>query len=104
MSGKTALKLFGIGASLFLVSLLTSTCSGPSPKTTTTTTASSPLLLVSPNDFWGNMKPIVSVKELMRDLIDPFSDYIFEAVKTDVTRKGVFDTLPKTQEDWDKIR
>jgi len=50
------------------------------------------------------MKPIVSVKELMRDLIDPIADNIFDAVKTTTTTKGVEETMPRTDEDWDKIR
>jgi len=50
------------------------------------------------------MKPVVSVKELMRDTLDPISDNIFNAVATVVTEKGVVDTVPKTDEDWDKIR
>ena len=33
-----------------------------------------------PQKLWGDMKPVVSVKELMRDLIDPLADNIFEAV------------------------
>jgi hypothetical protein len=56
------------------------------------------------NALWGEMKPVVSVKELMRDMLDPISDNIFNSVGTVVTDKGTFDTLPKTDEDWDKIR
>jgi hypothetical protein len=54
--------------------------------------------------LWGDMKPVVSVKELMRYTIDPASDYIFDAVSTTVERGGVKERLPKTDEDWDKIR
>jgi hypothetical protein len=50
------------------------------------------------------MKPVVSVKELMRDMIDPASDYIFDAVKIESTRSGTVETMPKTDEDWEKIR
>jgi|KBSSwiStaDraftv2_1062776.scaffolds.fasta_scaffold05980_7 hypothetical protein len=54
--------------------------------------------------LWGDMKPIVSVKELMRDLIDPLADNIFDAVSTVITMQGTIETAPKTEEDWNKIR
>ncbi len=57
-----------------------------------------------PAQLWGDMRPVVSVKELMRDLIDPLADNIFNAVSTVSTEQGTFETAPKTQEDWDKIR
>ena len=47
---------------------------------------------------------MVSVKELMKYMIDPVADNIFNAVSTVITEKGVVDTEPKTDEDWDKIR
>ena len=54
--------------------------------------------------LWGDMSPVVSVKELMRDLIDPLADNIFNAVSTVMTMQGTIETAPKTEEDWDKIR
>ena len=54
--------------------------------------------------LWGDMKPVVSVKELMRDLIDPLADNIFDAVSTVITEKGTIETAPKTEEDWNRIR
>ena len=55
--------------------------------------------------MWGDMKPIVSVKELMRDFIDPASDYVFDSIGTVVTKKGgVVEKFPKTDEDWDHLR
>ena len=50
------------------------------------------------------MKPVVSVKELMRYMIDPVSDNIFDAVGTVVTKQGVVDTSPTTDADWEKIQ
>jgi hypothetical protein len=50
------------------------------------------------------MKPVVSVKELMRDMLDPASDFIFDSVSTVVTRKGSITTVPKTDADWEKLR
>jgi hypothetical protein len=54
--------------------------------------------------LWGEMKPVVSVKELMRFVIDPASDYVFDAVGIVEGKKGRVETSPKTDEDWEKIR
>jgi hypothetical protein len=55
-------------------------------------------------ELWGTMTPVVSVKELMRDFIDPASDYVFDAVGIVSTHKSVVETAPKSDADWDKIR
>ena len=54
--------------------------------------------------LWGELSPVVSVKELMRDLIDPLADNIFNAVSTVLTMQGTVETAPKTEEDWNRIR
>jgi hypothetical protein len=54
--------------------------------------------------LWGDLKPVVSVKELMRDMIDPASDYIFDAVGIVNSKRGDVETKPKTDADWEKIR
>jgi hypothetical protein len=54
--------------------------------------------------MWGDMKPVVSVKDLMRNMIDPASDYIFDAVKVEVSKSGTVERLPKTDADWETIR
>jgi cytochrome c556 len=54
--------------------------------------------------LWGDMKPVVSVKELMRDMIDPIADNIFDSVAIIVDKSGTKEFLPKTDEDWEKIR
>ena len=62
-----------------LICLILSACSSPS----LAPPQSAPALPapVSPQQLWGDLKPVVSVKELMRDMIDPASDFIFDAVK-----------------------
>ena len=50
------------------------------------------------------MKPVVSVKELMADLIDPASDYVFDAVSTTIGAKGIVEVEPRTDEDWARVR
>jgi hypothetical protein len=81
-------------AGLFVLGVLPSSCSSSKP---TQAPAHGP-------ELWGDLKPVVSVKELMRDMIDPLSDNIFDAVRSEVTDKGVVETVPKTDEDWEKIR
>ena len=51
--------------------------------------------------LWGDMKPVVSVKELMRDMIDPIADNIFDSVAIIVDKNGTKEYLPKTDEDWE---
>src|SRR5437763_15746920 len=54
--------------------------------------------------LWGDLKPVVSVKELMRDMLDPASDFIFDSVSTVTSKKGVVETFPRNDKDWEKIR
>jgi hypothetical protein len=50
------------------------------------------------------MKPVVSVKELMRDLIDPLADNIFDSVAIVIDKNGTVERKPTTEADWDQIR
>ncbi|PWT85206.1 MAG: hypothetical protein C5B57_03400, partial [Blastocatellia bacterium] len=50
------------------------------------------------------LKPLVSIKELMENIIDPIADNIFDAVGVDVTAQGTVETKPVTDEDWAKVR
>ena len=79
---------------LFVLALLTSSCSSSKP---------TPAPPRAP-ELWGDLKPVVSVKELMRDMLDPLADNIFESVSIVVTKQGTVETSPKTDEDWEKIR
>ena len=72
-------------------------CSSPKPAAPPAATAPAAPLETT----W---KPIVSVKELMRFDIDPVADNIFDAVTYSATKKGVVDTIPKTDEDWEKVK
>src|SRR5262245_43102324 len=50
------------------------------------------------------LKPLVSIKELMESVIDPIADNVFDAVGVDVTAQGTVETKPVTDEDWAKVR
>lgn len=84
-------------ASLLVVGVLASQCAAPKP-------APPPAAAAPTSALWGEMKPVYSVKELMAFVIDPISDNIFEAVKWDITPKGIVETIPKTDADWEKVR
>jgi hypothetical protein len=85
-----------IAAGLVVAGTLMPACSSPKPKPTPGPPQASQL--------WGDMKPIVSVKELMRDMFDPLADNIFESVATIADKNGIHEIFPKTDEDWEKIR
>jgi hypothetical protein len=81
-------------APLIVSGVLMSSCSSPQP--------APPAAPAS--RLWGDLKPAVSVKELMRDMLDPLADNIFDAVGAVVTKEGTVERVPKTDEDWAKIR
>ena len=85
--------------SLFAAAAIAASCSSKPaepPKDVQKSAASAPLL--------GPMKPVVSVKELMRYTIDPLADNIFDAVTWDISKKGTVHVEPKTDDDWEKVR
>ena len=82
---------------LAALTLLGSSCS--TSETVPAPAASAPLPAL-----WGEMKPVVSVKELMADLIDPASDNVFNAVSTTIGPNGIVEVEPKTDEDWARVR
>ena len=77
-----------------VLGLLVSACSSSKPTPAPAHTS----------ELWGDLKPVVSVKELMKYMIDPVADNIFNAVGSVVTKDGVVNTEPKTDEDWEKIQ
>jgi len=79
---------------LFAAGALMYACSSPQP-------AAAP---PRAPELWGDMKSVVSVKELMRDMLDPIADNIFDAVSIVVDRKGTVETEPRNEADWDKVR
>ena len=87
-------------AGLVLLGATIAGCSSSSPTPTPAQTTNAPQSAV----LWGDLKPVVSVKELMKYMIDPVADNLFNAVGSTVTKQGVVDVEPKTEEDWDRVR
>jgi hypothetical protein len=90
-----------LSAALIVVALVASACSSSNSQPSAPKIGSAPAPAAP---LWGDMKPVVSVKELMRDMIDPASDYVFDSVGTVITKGVRVEKAPKTEEDWDKIR
>lgn len=85
----------------FLAALALSECSpGAAPPPSAAANAPTTAIPV----LIGDMKAVVSVKELMEYMIDPIADNIFDAVQWHTTPKGFIETTPKTDEDWAKVQ
>jgi len=52
----------------------------------------------------NQFKPTASVQEIMKDIIDPNIDYVWNSVATISTKKGTEERKPKTDEDWALVR
>ena len=57
----------------------------------------------------GDVRPTpyqatATVEELMRVMIDPPADAIWDAVVTEATADGIVEIRPETQEDWNRLR
>jgi cytochrome c556 len=50
------------------------------------------------------LTPVLTVKELMENIVDPQADYVFDAVGVDVGPKGTVETKPTTDDDWTRIQ
>jgi hypothetical protein len=89
-AGGRAIACAAIG---FVFSIVWTQCSKPTPPPAQ-----------SPSRLLGDMKPVVSVKELMANMIDPIADNIFDAVWWDSGPSGMQEHRPTSDEDWDKVR
>jgi len=94
------MRLWCFRSGVLAIGLLATACSSSTPAPLPASGNS----LLNSAELWGGMKPIVSVKELMRYMIDPSADNIFNSVRTVMTKKGTVETAPKTDADWDQIQ
>ena len=45
-----------------------------------------------------------TIKDIMDSMVDPSADYLWESVATIVTKAGIEERMPRTDEDWKKVR
>lgn len=48
--------------------------------------------------------PTATIKDLMLSIVDPSADVVWLSVTTIVDEKGLVETVPKTDEEWKKVR
>ncbi len=56
------------------------------------------------NEPASDMEPTATVEELMRSMIDPDADAIWDAVVVEATADGIIETRPETEGDWLRLR
>lgn len=49
-------------------------------------------------------RPGVTVKEVMKSMVEPSADFLWKSVGTDVSSAGAEVHAPKTDKDWDEVR
>src|SRR5690349_15728185 len=50
------------------------------------------------------VKLTAGIQDIMRDMIDPAADFLWESVSTTETAEGVEEKLPRTDEEWAEVR
>lgn len=49
------------------------------------------------------LQPVGTVTHIMRGMVDPAANVIFNAVSTTVTKAGVEEKAPSSQQEWDRV-
>jgi cytochrome c556 len=49
-------------------------------------------------------KPSAGIQDIMAYMIDPAADFLWESVSTTVSKKGVDEKQPRTDQDWNQVR
>ena len=52
----------------------------------------------------SDMEPTATVEELMRSMIDPAADAVWDALVIEATADGIVETRPETEGDWLRLR
>ena len=83
-----------IGLSMLVFCLaLIAACQGQSPAPAARAAPAEPTYL-----------PTATIKDLMLSIVDPSADVVWLSVTTIVDEKGLVETMPKTDEEWKKVR
>ena len=78
---------------LFCVSMAACQTKGPGATTASGSNPASPPYTTT-----------ATVRDIMLHIVDPAGDLIWDSVSTTVDKTGTHETLPKTDEDWAKVR
>jgi hypothetical protein len=87
-------ELFCIAGSTFVLAIA---CSSPKPAVASDGTQKQ---VVATPDF----RLTGTIKDLMDGVVDPSADYLWDSVSTIVTRKGIQENRPRTDDDWKNVR
>ena len=49
-------------------------------------------------------RPTSTIKDIMDSMVDPSADYLWDSVATIITKQGIDERRPRTDEDWKKVR
>jgi len=83
-----------IGLSMLVFCLaLIAACQGQSPAPAAPAAPAEPTYL-----------PTATIKDLMLSMVDPSADVVWLSVTTIVDEKGLKETMPKSDEEWKKVR
>jgi hypothetical protein len=52
----------------------------------------------------SDYRPVSTIKDIMDSMVDYNSDWLWDAVSTEYSSRGVIDRRPKTDEDWKEAR
>lgn len=90
--GATVRRLMLVAGGLFSAVLLQQCASQPAPTPEPVTTA-----------WVADVKPTLTIRELMTHFIDPTADFVFDAVVYDSSTAGANHTVPVSDDDWAKV-
>src|SRR5688500_10232772 len=86
-------------ACLFASALLRS-CREPQPRTADAPAADA----IPAVDQKPVYVPAATIKDLMQAVVDTSADVVWLSVTTEVSSKGLIETRPKNDQDWEKVR
>jgi len=90
-------KLLLFPLAVVLLSLATG-CNSPAP------TDSKPAATAATTDTASLYRPTSTIKDIMDSEVDPSADYMWDAVATIISSKGIEERQPRTPKEWAEIR
>jgi hypothetical protein len=66
--------------------------------------SAAPAATASTSDATPVYRPTSTIKDIMDSEVDPSADYIWDAVSTVISEKGIEEKFPRTPKEWAEIR